>query len=259
MSNVEESNSSIQVLERAFQIIEVLANCREKVTLAEVSSLTGIPKSTTFRILKSLQEKELVGQTPGGQYYMTYRICAIAKKVLDKTSIISIAKPYIERLSSSVHSTINLVVREGNESVYVYRENDPDSPFKMTSVVGNRRPLHTSAVGKSILAGLSDNEILSYWNSSSKPKITPYTITDFDTLFNEIKTIRTLGYAMDNQENTLGVKCIAACIPNYLGKPEYAISISCPLETLTEERIKEYVPFLLSTKSSISAAMGSST
>lgn len=252
-----EKAASIQVLDRAFSIVDVLSNCSESVSLAEISALTGISKSTAFRILKSLRENGYVAQNAYGQYYMTLKICTLSRRVLEKTSIISLAQPHMKRLCAITHQTIHLVVREGTETVYVNRQEDDAAPFHMTSVIGRRRSLHTSAVGKSILAALSNDEILNYWRAVDKIQITPYTIVNLDELFQEIEKIRVNGYAIDNQENTLGVRCIAAAIHDYIGTPSYAISISGPSEIMTDEKLESFAPFLLTTKASISVALGS--
>lgn len=255
---VNEDNSSIQVLDRAFLLIDILSNCHEKLSLAELSCRSGIAKSTAFRILRSLRSLGYVEQNSYGQYYLTFKICGISRRVLDKTDIISIAQPHLKRLCASVRQTINLVVREGTDTVYVARQEDASAPFHMTSVIGTRRPLHVSAVGKCILAGMSDEQVSAYWSSIKKVRLTPYTITTLAPLLSEIKKIRDTGYAIDNQENTLGVRCIAAGISNFNGEPSYAISISCPIEILTDTKIDEFAPFLVSTSASISNALGSS-
>ncbi len=251
-----ENEASIQVLDRAFRIIDVLANCGESLSLGEVSTLSGISKSTAFRILKSLKKNGYAAQNTYGQYYLTLKICTISRRVLKKTNIISLAQPHLKRLCFVAHQPVHLTVREGNEVVYVCREEDPTAPFHMNSVVGNRRFMHTCAMGKSILAALPNNEIVSYWHEVEKPQITPYTITTLDTLLKEISQVRRDGYAIDRQENVLGIGCIAMAVKGQIGTPSYAISISMPYEQMTEAKIKDLVPFLLSTGNSIAAVLG---
>ena len=182
---------SVQVVNRAFCIMEALSNCSKSITLAEVSALTGISKSTAFRILKSLKENGYVSQNPYGQYSLTLKVCNMSRKVLAKMDIVSLAMPHIKRLFSVAHQPVNLIVREGNEIVYVYRQESSSAPFQIqTSVVGQRRYMHTCAAGKSILAELPDEEILAYWDSVEKPQITPYTITTLDGLMKDIREIR---------------------------------------------------------------------
>lgn len=105
---------------------------------------------------------------------------------------------------------------------------------------------------------MSDEQVSAYWSSIKKVRLTPYTITTLAPLLSEIKKIRDTGYAIGNQENTLGVRCIAAGISNFNGEPSYAISISCPIEILIDTKIDEFAPFLVSTSASISNALGSS-
>lgn len=252
-----DEKSSIQVLTRALRIIDVLSDCSENMSLAEIATLTGIAKSTVFRILKVLKEEGFVAQNSSGQYYMTLRFCTISRRILEKTRIINLAQPNIKRLGSIVNQTVHLVKREEDEIVYVDRLESASSPFHMTSVVGKRRVMHATAVGKSILAQLSDEEISAYWETVDKEQLTPYTIMDFESLQQEVAIIRAKGYAVDNQENTLGVRCVGACVMDYIGTPTYAISISGLSELMTDEKIEMVAPFLLTTAKSISASLSS--
>lgn len=250
------NETTIQVVDRTFNVIETLATCSENMSLTEISSMTGITKSATHRILQTLKARGYVAQSSNEQYYLTLKICSVSRNVLDKLNTINIARPYLKRLSSSVHQTVYIVAREGMEAVYLDRQEDATASFRMVSSIGRRRLLHVSAVGKSILAELSDDEIMNYWEAAPKPQLTPFTIMDLGVLFKEIDTIRTSGYAMDDQENTLGIRCMAVALSDFRGKPSYAISISTPVDFMTPEKADELKPYLFSIKESIMQAWG---
>ena len=119
-----------------------------------------------------------------------------------------------------------------------------------------RRPLYCTGVGKAILATRGDEEVLRCWEESERVPCTPYTITRKDAFLREISQIRQHGYAMDNEENELGVRCVAAAIPDWHGAASYALSISAPVSRMTDERVRSLIPALLETRDEISACLG---
>ena len=126
----------------------------------------------------------------------------------------------------------------------------------MVSRIGMRRPLYCTGVGKAILATRGDEEVLQCWEESERVPCTPYTITRKDAFLREIAQIRQQGYAMDNEENELGVRCAAAAIPDWHGAASYALSISAPVSRMTDERVRSLIPALLETRNEISACLG---
>jgi len=248
-----EKENSIQALDRAFQILELLSECGENVSLSEISVMTGISKSTAFRILKSLKENGYVSQNSYGQYCVSLKICTLSRKILSKTSIISIAQPHMKKLYSFTGRPVDLSMREGSEVVHIYRQEEASVPH---DVVGKRMLLHNSAMGKSILATLSDEEIAAYWKKTEKPQDTPFTIMNLDELMRDVAETRQRGYAIANQENVLGIRCAAVAIRNYIGAPSYAVSVSFPFEELSDERLEKLIPFLFTVKNSIETSLG---
>lgn len=152
--------------------------------------------------------------------------------------------------------TVHLVAREGAEIVYVYKVESIHGAIRMVSRIGMRRPLYCTGVGKAILATRGDEEVLQCWEESERVPCTPYTITRKDAFLREIAQIRQQGYAMDNEENELGVRCAAAAIPDWHGAASYALSISAPVSRMTDERVRSLIPALLETRNEISACLG---
>ena len=121
----------------------------------------------------------------------------------------------------------------------------------MASKVGSRIPLYCSGVGKAMLADMPEDRVKEIWDSSTITALTPMTITDFDRFQEVLKEIRVRGYALDNEENELGVRCIAVSLPDYRGKTKFAFSVSAPASRMDDTRIRELSQIILRTKEKI--------
>ena len=129
----------------------------------------------------------------------------------------------------------------------------------MFSRIGMRRPLYCTGVGKAILATWSDSEVRALWEASEITRWTEHTILSEEAFFREIEWVRRLGYALDNEENELGVRCIAAALPDYSGRASYAISVSAPITRMSDERIAALRGPLLAARDEIASALGGNT
>ena len=128
----------------------------------------------------------------------------------------------------------------------------------MFSRIGMRLPLYCTGVGKAILATWNIAEVRDVWQHSDVHAWTEHTIVDEDAFFREIDKVRQLGYALDNEENELGVRCIAAAIPDYRGRASYAISLSAPVSRMTDQRVAELRAPLMAARDEIARALGGS-
>ncbi len=151
------------------------------------------------------------------------------------------------------------MVREGIDIVYVHKVDSKNSSIRMFSRIGMRRPMYCTAVGKSILATMPDHEVARIWSRSNIRRYTEHTIMDLEMLFGELEAIRRRGYALDNEENELGVRCIGAAVLDYTGQGKAALSISAPITRMPDERINELAAELLAASALISAELGYKT
>ncbi len=237
MTKEKEEKNPIQVADRLFQAMETLAN-DGAMGLLELSNKLELNKSTTHRVLNSLIYMGYVRQDKEtAKYSLSFKICGISNQLLTQIDIVSVARPLLKQLSSEIGETIHLVQRDGNQAVYIDKVESFSNSIRMASKVGYTVPLYCSGVGKALLAQMSDKRIKKIWKSSEIKALTEHTITDFDTFMNEITHIRELGYALDNQENELGVRCLAHSFKSFDGKNTYAISISAPIDRMTDSRI----------------------
>ena len=256
VENEEKAKNPIQVAERIFQAVEELSLC-EPAGLVELSNRLELHKSTVHRILSSLQMMGYVRQEEDtGKYRLSLKWMEISNRITEKLDIVSIARPYLRKLSEISGETVHLVEVEGNEAIYIDKVESGSNSIRMVSRVGSRIPLYCSGVGKAMLSERSDEEIEEIWNSSDIRAMTPKTILSLDEFLETIREIRKFGYALDNEENEMGVRCIAASILDHEGKARNAFSISAPVGRMTDEKLKMLAEYVLESKRNISGEFG---
>ena len=168
--------------------------------------------------------------------------------------LLSVSKEYT-KIDGKCKRSSHLVVREGSEIVYIDKV-EANNTIMMASTIGKRSPMYCTSVGKAILAHLPEKKVKEIWDNSKIVKYTDYTITDFEELKTELEDIRQKGYAVDNEENEIGVRCIGVPIFNRHGKVEAAISISGPAIRVTESKISNFSIKVMNTASLISRELG---
>lgn len=257
--NLIEIKNPVQSAERIFGVLETLAETGA-IGLMDLSARLELHKSTVHRLLLSLICMDYVKQEKeSGKYMLTFKIVELSEKVLSKVDIVAMIHPLITELANDCRETVHFVQRRGAE-VYYLDKVAPlyplESSIRMASQVGLSRPMYCSAVGKAILAELTKEEIEYIWNNSIIEKKTEHTITTLQELNQELEGIRLKGYAADNEENELGVRCIAVCIRNHQGIPNNAFSISAPAVRMTGERMEQLAEEILKTKSLIQKVLG---
>lgn len=239
MAEEKETKNPVQSAERIFQVMETLAD-NGGMGLMEISAALDLHKSTVHRLLMSLIYMGYAKQDEATQKYMlSYKVVSMAGKILDRMDILQVAKPYMEQLSDLSGETVHLVQREGNNILYIYKAEARVGTIRMVSRVGMVHPMYCSGVGKAIMATLPEAEVKQIWNESIIEKKTDKTITDFEEMRKTLEEVRKNGYALDDEENEKGVRCIAACLHSYQKEVKYAFSISGPTSRMTRERVKE--------------------
>ncbi|HHU71627.1 MAG TPA: IclR family transcriptional regulator [Clostridiales bacterium] len=254
-----ETKNPIQSAERIFNILEYVAH-NGPVGVVEIGNALELHKSTVHRMLLSLISMGYVEQNDkSGKYQLTFKLVQLSSIFLSNIDIYAIAHPYMERLAKECQETVHLVERTGSDVVYIDKVEPAgprDSSIRMASHIGLLRPMYCSAVGKAILAELPKEELYSIWENSNPEKKTEYTITSLDKMEEELKMIKMKGYALDNEENEIGVRCIAGAILDYNNNSKYAFSISAPISRMTDERVEELSSHVLKMKGELSKHLG---
>lgn len=246
-----ESKNPIQVADRLFLVLETLAQTGPS-ALADLSRQLELNKSTTHRLLCSLIYMGYVKQDPETQKYdLSLKILSLSNRLLSRMDILELVRPHLKRLSQETGETVHFVQLDGADAVYIYKEESYQNSVRMVSKVGNRIPLYCSGVGKAMAADMEECQVKAFWDSSDIQKLTPHTITEYPKFLERLKEIRKTGYALDDEENELGVRCIAVSIPDYKGRAKYAFSISAPAARMSDTRVSELSEIVLRVKSDI--------
>ncbi len=256
MAEGKETKNPVQSAERIFQVMEMLAENGE-MGLMEISAALDLHKSTVHRLLMSLVYMGYAKQDETTQKYMlSYKIVNMAGKILDRMDILQVAKPYLERLSDLSGEAVHLVQREGNHILYIYKIEAKVGTIRMVSHVGMIHPMYCSGVGKAIMATLPEREVKQIWNESVIEKKTDKTVTDYEEMQKLLEEVRKNGYALDDEENEKGVRCIAACLHGYQNEVKYAFSISGPTSRMTRERVMELAVDVKKVQEELSRELG---
>lgn len=249
-------NNPVQSAGRIFSVLEMLAYEGPQ-GVTELSKALDLNKSTVHRLLASLINMDYVKkESNSDKYQLTLKLLNLGEALLDQVDIVTIARPFIQHLAEFSEETVHLVQMEGTNMVYIDKVENYSSSVRMVSRVGVEKPLFCTAVGKAMLAELEDDQVKDIWEHSYIQKFTPKTIVKFDDFLAELQTVREKGYAIDNEENELGVRCIGATIKKYTGNAENAFSISAPISRMSDDRIDVLAVEVLKTKEELSKAFG---
>ena len=243
---------SVQVLERMFVLIDVLASREEAVSLKEISEKTGLHPSTAHRILNDLAAGRFVDRPESGSYRLGMRLLELGNLVKARLSVRETALPAMRLLHKQIQQPVNLSVRQGDEIVYVERAYSERSGMQVVRAIGGHAPLHLTSNGKLFLAADEPQRVRAYAMRTGLAGNTHNSLTQLPMLERELAKARETGAAYDNEELELGVRCMAAGIYDDQAKLIAALSISAPADRLDEG----WLPKLQSTAFEISQALG---
>ncbi|WP_439609167.1 IclR family transcriptional regulator [Hydrogenophaga sp.] len=246
------STPTVQVIERMFNLLEVLASREEPVSLKEISEKTGLHPSTAHRILNDLTIGRFVDRPEAGSYRLGMRLLELGNLVKARLSVRDAALLPMRELHKQIQQPVNLSVRQGDEIVYVERAYSERSGMQVVRAIGGRAPLHLTSVGKLFLADEEPQRVRAYATRTGLAGNTRNSLTQLSTLERELTQCRQAGLARDNEELELGVRCMAAGIYDDQNKLVAGLSISAPADRIDEN----WVPKLRSTAAEISAALG---
>ena len=252
MTARDPQTPTIQVLERAFALLDMLASQQDPVSLKEISERTGLHPSTAHRILHDLAVGRFVDRPQAGSYRLGMRLLELGNLVKARLDVRDAAIGPMRELYRVTNQPVNLSVRQGDEIVYIERTYSERSGMQVVRAVGGRAPLHLTSVGKLFLAHDDPQRVRAYSTRTGLTGHTRNSITDIAKLERELASVRALGIARDDEELEPGVRCMAAGVYDDQGKLVAGLSVSAPADRLEEswlERVK-------STAAQISSALG---
>jgi IclR family KDG regulon transcriptional repressor len=255
MERMNGENAGVKVLHKTLDILEAIRENPQGLALAEITRSVGMPKPTVYRILLTLHARGYVGRQHDGRYLLARKLFSFPEPDVVQQLLLRTAPPLIEELVDKCRETVNLGILDGGEVLITHTVESPQA-VRMTSKTGNRRNLHSTALGKVLISALTDPEILQLVRSKGMPGMTQYSLSTSEALLAEIRKVRKRGYAVDNQENELEGRCIAAGIAGPDGRSVAALSISVPAFRIDLIRLKSLLPALKETCALISSTLG---
>ncbi len=248
----ESSAVTIQVLDRAMRILDVLARQRDPVTLKDLSAATGLHASTTHRILADLAVGRFVERVDSGLYRLGMRLLELGSLVKGRLDVRAASVDPMRELHQQTGQTVNLSLVQGDEIVYIERAWSERSGMQVVRAIGGRAPLHLTSTGKLFLATWDARNVRSYAMRTGLAGTTRNSITQVESLERELALVRRHGYSRDNEELELGVRCIAAGVYDDTGTLLAGLSLSAPAERMRDD----WIPLLMATSARISQALG---
>jgi DNA-binding IclR family transcriptional regulator len=246
---------AVQVLERMFTLIDVLASREEAISLKEISERSGLHPSTAHRILNDLATGRFVDRTSPGSYRLGMRLLELGNLVKARLNVRDAALLPMRELHRMIQQPVNLSMRQGDEILYVERAFSERSGMQVVRAIGGRAPLHLTSVGKLFLAADDPTRIRAYATRTGLQGHTKNSITELPDLERELARVRQTGHASDNEELELGVRCMAAGIYDDQDKLVAGLSISAPSGRLEDE----WLPKLKEAARQISGTLGHRT
>ena len=249
---IQAPRLAIQVIERMMTLLDALAKKSEPVSLKELSQSSGLHPSTAHRILNDLVLARMVDRTEPGSYQLGMRLLELGNLVKARLNVRDAAAGPMRELHRLTGETVNLSVRQGDEIVYVERTVSERSGMQVVRAIGGRAPLHLTSTGKLFLANDVTRAVRSYAMRTGLAGHTPNSITALNQLEQELDEVRRLGYARDNEELELGVRCIAAGIRDDSQSLVAGLSISAPADRANDG----WLQALADTARTISSSLG---
>ena len=226
--------------------------------LTGIARRTGLPASTVHRVLRELTSLGWVRESDEHDYDLGARLLSLVSRVTDESDVVRAARPILQDLCERTGRTIHLGLREGDRAVYVEKL-DGRQTYQMRSRIGLPIPLHSTAIGKALLAQLSDGEIRAIAERTGLPAYTARTITDVARLLTKLRQVRALGFAVDDEENEVHTRCIGAVVFDHRGVPVGGLSLSSLAFDLDADHVRQYAPLVVKAARDVSAALGAAT
>jgi IclR family acetate operon transcriptional repressor len=238
----QRTTGGVQSLHRALDLLEIVSDNGGHMAIGEIALVTDIPLPTIHRLLRTLVERGYMRQLPNRRYALGFRLLPLG--LIANTLLGADTQPALSRLVAELGESANLAILSESHAEYVAQVPSPHA-MRMFTEVGRRVELHCTGVGKALLSRLDERSVTSIVRRVGLTPQTVNTITTENALLAELDLIRARGYALDEEEQELGVRCIAVPIPGEFLAP-MAISVSGPLQRVTETFVDRAVPLLLS-------------
>ncbi len=250
---------AVQSLVRALGLLNRIAESADAgATLTDLAQQVGLPASTAHRLLTTLEQERYVRFEPEGRLWSIGVQAFVTGASFTRTrSLVGLARPHMRHLMEDGGETVNLAVEDDGQAVYLAQV-ECRQMMRAFARPGSRVPLHCSAVGKAILAAASDKSLAKILHQHGMARLTVKTITTPASLRTDLQRARTAGYAIDDEEHAVGLRCIAAPVFDDTGDLVAAVSASGPMARIVDERVERLANLVMAAARAISAELGAS-
>lgn len=245
-----------QSLTRALTLLQRLSEAPTGMQLTELSYQLGMPVATVHRLLATFEELDFVEQdSEQGLWYVGLNAFTVGNAFLNRRDFVAIARPHMNSLVDQCGETVNLGVIDDGEAVFISQVESREV-MRMIVRLGSRSPIHASGVGKALLAGMPENRVARILERRGLPRYTERTLDNPAALSAELEQTRRRGYALDDEEHAVGLRCVAAAIFDENAQALAAISLSGPKARMVDDRLGELGQAIRRTAEEITAALG---
>ncbi|OPY98409.1 transcriptional regulator [Bradyrhizobium sacchari] len=252
----EARDGGVQSVDRALSILETLAEDDEGYRLSDLAVRTGLSASTVHRLLATLESRRFVQfDRTESKWHVGVRSFTVGASFARRRNFSTQAIPYLRRLRDLTRETANLAVVD-DEFIIVLTRMESREIMRSLTQMGGRVPMVTSGVGKAVLATYSDEDVGAVIRHHGMPRLTEKSIVRPSDLFKELEKIRKQGYALDDEEACMGLRCIAAVVYNDCAEPLAAISVSGMTSRLTDDRLPEIGQIVRDVAGELTLALG---
>lgn len=232
------AEKGVQVIDRVFDILELLAVESKGLGVSEIARRLGLNKSTAHRILGGITDRGYLEKTEDGIYSLGIQFVELSSRRLSNIELATEAKPYLSELTNIIRQSSHLAILDGSDAVYIDKVEVVHN-LRLYSQIGKRIPIYCSALGKSLLLDECDEVILERLNECKFEKKTSTTLQNPEAVLKEIKASKKRGWTIDDEEHDAGIRCIAAPIYDYRGKIIATISTAGPSNAISKDRDEE--------------------
>ncbi|MFT4286499.1 IclR family transcriptional regulator [Nocardioides sp.] len=221
-------SAPVKSADRVLQILDLLTERPDGLTLVEIHTIMGIPKSSAYGLLQTMVQRGFLTQeAETRRFRVGIRLWQAGRSYLSVASIEQVALPYMRAVRDRLNETVQLAVLDGTDNVYIGKV-DPDQQLRLASHVGARLPAYATGIGKALLSRLSDEEVRRRFDDVEFVAYTPRTLSGLGELLTQLAEVRERGYAVDNGEYTDGVYCVAFPLRDGKDRLHAAVSVSIP-------------------------------
>ena len=251
-------SASVKSALRVLLILELLTDEPAGLTFAQICARLGLPKSSTYALLRTMKDRGHLDLVESGCYRIGIRIWQAAQARTHGFDLAALARPHLRAARDELRETVQLAVLDGVENVYLAKEDCEEQRLVLQSRVGARLPAYATGLGKALLAGLDDSEVLARLSSTHLEAFTSTTIAEPAKLLKVLHEVRRCGFSMDHGEYTEGVVCVAVPVRDHCGVVTAAISVSVPDIRADRNFQKKAVEVLTREATGLSALLGHS-